>query len=70
MRKTIAAASVTFVLTALPAMALDPNCKRSHLVLMDNRAEASRREMFASFTNGRKPEHHALTLGELLRNGA
>jgi hypothetical protein len=52
------------------AMSLDPNCKHSHLVLMDNRAQAARVEMFASFTNGRNPEQPALTLGELLRHGA
>jgi hypothetical protein len=50
------------------AMALDPACNPGRLVLMDNRAEAARREMFMSF--GDKPDVKRVTLADIRRAGA
>jgi alpha-ketoglutarate-dependent taurine dioxygenase len=50
-------------LTAIAeALAHSPDCKPSHLVLMDNRAQAARAEMFASFG---KREAKRLTFAEI-----
>jgi hypothetical protein len=55
-------------LTAIAeAMVNDPDCKPSHLVLMDNRAQAARVEMFTSFG---KPVTKRLTLAAIRQAGA
>jgi hypothetical protein len=50
------------------AMALDPNAKPTQLVLMDNRAQAARAEMFTSF--GKQPVAKRLTLSAIRQAGA
>jgi AraC-like DNA-binding protein len=55
-------------LTAIAeAMVNDPDCKPSQLVLMDNRAQAARVEMFTSFG---KPVAKRLTLSAIRQAGA
>jgi hypothetical protein len=52
------------------AALLDPSTTANDLVRLSGEARRSRIDMLAAFSNGRKPEQHALTLGELLRYGA
>jgi hypothetical protein len=55
-------------LTAIAeAMVHDPNVKKTQLVLMDNRAQSARAEMFASFA---KPVAKRLTLSAIRQAGA
>jgi hypothetical protein len=46
----------------------NPDCKPSALAVVDNRAEAARREMFMSF--GGKPDVKRVTLADIRRAGA
>jgi AraC-like DNA-binding protein len=56
-------------LTAIAeAMGHDPNAKPTQLVLMDNRAQAARVEMFTSF--GKQPVAKRLTLSAIRQAGA